>query len=282
LLSEEVQVRLFVVERPRYVNLDLETELPYWVVSHVLEGSVATSTGDYHAQAKSGSVMVHPPRVRFTERAESPGVHEYFGFEAWTSPHRDLMRLVPVDLVVALPDPHAWSREFSRLLRASRREGSRARAECLFRSLSLLYQVFDAWEAAGSVPRPDGIETPSDRFEVVLRHMERNLDRRISREELAGLVHLHPGYFDRAFRQRFGQLPAAMLRQMRVRRAQHLLGTTDDTLDAIATACGFTDAANLSRSFRSQVGTSPGRYREGAKTTTQGYVPILGKDEGSG
>lgn len=47
----------------------------------------------------------------------------------------------------------------------------------------------------------------------------------------------------------------------RVRHAQELLETTDDTVDTIATATGMGTATTLRRHFNRTVGVSPDTYR---------------------
>lgn len=43
--------------------------------------------------------------------------------------------------------------------------------------------------------------------------------------------------------------------------ARHRLETTDDTLDRIATACGFNTTDTLTRAFRRRLDTTPAEYR---------------------
>ncbi|MFE4456889.1 AraC family transcriptional regulator [Nocardia tengchongensis] len=57
--------------------------------------------------------------------------------------------------------------------------------------------------------------------------------------------------------------PMQLLRQLRAERAQELLiATPDQTIAAIAHACGFTGERNLYRVFRAETGITPGEYRE--------------------
>lgn len=66
-----------------------------------------------------------------------------------------------------------------------------------------------------------------------------------------------------------------MLREMRLRRAQELLVTTEDTLEAIAAVCGLGEPVHFSHVFRAQFGQSPGQYRQSAKTSSESYLPTL-------
>ena len=121
-------------------------------------------------------------------------------------------------------------------------------------AILLLSQTLDDWRAAGSVPRPMKLATSRDRFTGLVIFLSQNLHRKITRDDLAAFTHLGPNSLDRAFRAVYGVAPMRMLRDLRLQRARHLLQCTPDTLDAVAQACGFEDAAYFSRVFRQRRG----------------------------
>jgi AraC family transcriptional regulator len=80
--------------------------------------------------------------------------------------------------------------------------------------------------------------------------------------ELARQADLHPVYFSRAFRQRYGCSPGAFLRRCRMERATALLHRRNDMpLADIAAAVGCVDQAHFCKAFKCVFGISPGRYR---------------------
>jgi transcriptional regulator GlxA family with amidase domain len=117
--------------------------------------------------------------------------------------------------------------------------------------------------------------TSQDRFVDVIRYMLAHLGDKLTRDDLASLVHLHPGYFDRIFHNVYGTSPMQMLRNLRLSRARQLLETTDAPLSAIALSCGLSDAGYFNRVFRQCYGQTPGQYRQSAKSTMQSYIPTL-------
>ncbi|MDQ1700246.1 MAG: AraC family transcriptional regulator, transcriptional activator FtrA, partial [Frankiaceae bacterium] len=58
-----------------------------------------------------------------------------------------------------------------------------------------------------------------------------------------------------------GTTPLQWLLGQRVRRAQHLLESTDEPVERIAGLAGFGTAANLRQHFTRQVGVAPMAYR---------------------
>jgi len=67
--------------------------------------------------------------------------------------------------------------------------------------------------------------------------------------------------FSRVFTAEVGETPARYVERVRVEAARRDLETTDDTLDAIATRCGFGTAETLRRSFRRHLSVAPDSYR---------------------
>jgi len=272
---------LYQVEVGRYASLDLaEITWPHWVVSFIQQGRVETATRGVRSRAGDGDAMIHPPHLPFSERANGPGTHLYFVFDTRVPPHLDLLRLHPVSPVVRVPSPADYAGTFDRLLDAWATPASPARDLRAFAlAADLLAAVLDGWQAAGRPPRPAALQTPEDRFADIVGFMAEHLDRRLTRDDLAGRVCLHPGYFDRAFRAAYGLAPMQMLRDLRLRRARQLLESTDDTLDSIAHTCGLGDAAAFSRAFRARYGAAPGQHRQSAKQTRQAvlYPPPLGE-----
>jgi len=91
----------------------------------------------------------------------------------------------------------------------------------------------------------------------VCRHVAAHIDAPLPIEGLANLVQLSMGHFCRAFKASLGEPPHAYVTRQRIRHAQRLMLTTNDTLGAISIACGLADQAHLTRLFRKLVGTTP-------------------------
>ncbi|MEA2573512.1 MAG: hypothetical protein QOH93_810 [Chloroflexia bacterium] len=93
-------------------------------------------------------------------------------------------------------------------------------------------------------------------------YIEARFAEKISLDDLAALVHLHPVYLLRTFRDATGLPPHAYLNQVRIRHAKALL-RAGVAPSAVAVDVGFADQSHLARHFRHQVGVSPSRYARG-------------------
>lgn len=276
-IHEQLQLSLYIAEHASYNSLDIIDQIyPHWVISYVLRGDVVTSCCGESWRAKAGDVMLHPPQLPFSEHASGPGTHQWLLIDVMNAQHIDLFRLYPVSPVVSLTSPSAFSATFERLY------ASWADMDLPFRhiqisayALQLCSMVLESWRQQGSLPRSAALLTPRDRFTDIIGYMSQHLEQKLTRDDLAALAYLHPGYFDRAFRSIYGIPPMQMLRDLRLQQAQRLLETTDLSLQAIALQCGLSDAGYFSRVFRQRFGQPPGNYRESAKSVKESYVRPL-------
>jgi len=78
---------------------------------------------------------------------------------------------------------------------------------------------------------------------------------------LAAAAAMSLRHFSRVFAEEVGETPGRYVERVRVEAARHHLESTGDTLDAIATRCGFGTAETLRRSFQRRLGVTPDAYR---------------------
>ncbi|MFF3849099.1 helix-turn-helix domain-containing protein [Streptomyces sp. NPDC002328] len=89
----------------------------------------------------------------------------------------------------------------------------------------------------------------------------RRLDRPLTVEDLARQARMSSRNLGRHFRAVTGTTPLQWLLVQRIRHAQELLETTDDTVDSIAQSTGMGTATTLRRHFNRTVGVPPDAYR---------------------
>lgn len=87
------------------------------------------------------------------------------------------------------------------------------------------------------------------------------LDQPLTVEDLARRANMSSRHLGRHFRSVTGTTPLQWLLIQRIHRAQELLETTDDSVDAVAEATGMGTAATLRRHFNRTVGVPPDAYR---------------------
>ncbi|GAA3870229.1 helix-turn-helix domain-containing protein [Streptomyces sedi] len=94
------------------------------------------------------------------------------------------------------------------------------------------------------------------------------LDQPLTVEDLARRAGMSARHLGRHFRAATGTTPLKWLLIQRIRRAQELLETTGETVDAVATATGMGTATTLRRHFQRTVGVPPDTYRRTFRART--------------
>ncbi len=88
-----------------------------------------------------------------------------------------------------------------------------------------------------------------------------HLDQPVTVEDLARRAHMSTRNLGRHFTGATGTTPLQWLLTQRIRRAQELLETTDDSVEQIAERTGMRTATTLRRHFNRAVGVAPDSYR---------------------
>ena len=104
--------------------------------------------------------------------------------------------------------------------------------------------------------------TERKRLKELQAWIAENLARELSVEVLAARAAMSPRNFARVFRQELGSTPARYVEQARVEAARTRLAATDDTVDQIASHCGFSSAELLRRCFLRHFKVAPSVYRK--------------------
>jgi AraC family transcriptional regulator len=137
--------------------------------------------------------------------------------------------------------------------------GGRLFGESLLCALAVrLQQKYGVTPRTGPKP-PNGL--PRARLNRVIEYIEANLDQEIALTALAETSGYSRSHFLRMFRAATGDTPHHYVLQMRLKRAQGLMRLGRMSLIDIASHCGFSSHAHMSRAFRHLLGVTPSEYR---------------------
>ncbi len=101
---------------------------------------------------------------------------------------------------------------------------------------------------------------------TVQRHLEQHLQHPYDLSVLADHFHLSTRTFLRHYKAETGEAPLVHLQRARIRRAQHLLETTEQTLGAIKHSIGYRDSGAFTELFLRHTGLRPLDYRARFRT----------------
>jgi AraC-like DNA-binding protein len=101
----------------------------------------------------------------------------------------------------------------------------------------------------------------NDRLSSLWGDVAVRLAERWTLPQLARRVHMSAEHLRRLCLRELGRSPMQHLTYMRIQRAQELLETTHDKLEAVAPEVGYESALAFSRAFTRCVGLTPSQYR---------------------
>ena len=154
------------------------------------------------------------------------------------------------------------SRDYEDLFRRMRDElvkcswGYEEMLVCLFRELLLTIHR----RMTESIPRISGFI--QDEMTRARYYFEEHYNEDISIEQYAASRSMSTSWFSRSFRSATGTSPMQYILQIRIRNAQTLLETTDDSISNIASIVGYDNPLYFSRLFSRAKGVSPTGYRK--------------------
>lgn len=105
----------------------------------------------------------------------------------------------------------------------------------------------------------------TDRIQRVLEYARNNLHSTLSVQELAGVAHLSPRQFSRAFTAETGQPPAKAIEHLRLEAARLMIEQSRHTIEQIAAETGFADTERMRRAFLRAFGQPPQALRRLAR-----------------
>jgi AraC family transcriptional regulator len=120
----------------------------------------------------------------------------------------------------------------------------------------------------GGLPARTVVDTPTGHTRLTPRALatvaevvEAGVTGGLSLDVMAASVHLSPFHFARSFKATLGTTAWEFVTARRLDRVRLLLRTTDDSVEAVATAVGLQNVSHFRRLFAAHTGCTPGRYR---------------------
>lgn len=170
----------------------------------------------------------------------------------------NLFQVLETPTIISVSDHQSLKSKFERLIHHHRSEEWTADLHVQAAFLEILALFLEQSEQVG-------IHTPAsgsfEKMNVVLAYIEEHLSDNMTVDLLAQLVHFHPNYFIRMFKNTTGLSPIQYVNRKRMDKARQLLSFTSNSISGIAESLGM-DATYFSRLFKEYTALSPSEYRE--------------------
>lgn len=102
---------------------------------------------------------------------------------------------------------------------------------------------------------PEGID-------AVVKYMQENIQKSLSLNDLAQLIHVSPSHFSALFKRKTGYSPVEYFTHLKIQKACQFLEFTDTHVKELSYDLGFNDPFYFSRLFSKYMGVSPLEYRK--------------------
>lgn len=99
-------------------------------------------------------------------------------------------------------------------------------------------------------------------METVLKYIKENLSQELTLKKVAEVAHLSPVHFHNCFKVAVGKTLRDYVEEQRMKKAIHLLVSTDYSLTEIALECGFSSQSYFSYVFKRRMHTTPRNYMQ--------------------
>lgn len=105
-------------------------------------------------------------------------------------------------------------------------------------------------------------QTKSEKhINLIRKYIEEKFSEQLSIEEVAEIFHINRYYLTHRFKRVTGYSPKQYVLLCRIAKARQLLTGSNISIMEIAGLCGFGDASNFSRQFRTETGYTPKEFR---------------------
>lgn len=96
-------------------------------------------------------------------------------------------------------------------------------------------------------------------------YLDMHYAEKLKLKDVAKSFGIHPNYLTRIFHSKYGISPKQYLMDIKLKKAQRLLTTTELSISVIASSLGFDDQLAFSRIFRRNFSQSPSEYRKSSR-----------------
>jgi AraC-like DNA-binding protein len=102
----------------------------------------------------------------------------------------------------------------------------------------------------------------NERYGKILKYIDENIHSKITVEDLAGELYLHPNYFIKYFKNNFGASPAKYINSRKIELACDYMRNENMTITEIASSLSFNDIYQFSKVFKKYTGFTPSYYKK--------------------
>jgi len=224
---------------------------------YVTDGEFLLTVKNKDYIVKKGQLAMIPANTKHSYKLTEKGKMQKYWchFEASVG-MANLFDIINTDLIVDIGIDKSFIALFKKMYIAAE---SNTPASCITEKAMLMLIISGYLEKCKSItPRKAHSATE---LTPVIQYMKDHVNQSININELSEIVHLHPNYFIRLFKQYFGAPPLKYFNMMKIDEAKKLLQKGNLSIETVAKETGFADVYSFSKFFKNNVGISPSRFK---------------------
>lgn len=231
----------------------------------ICEGEGWLKIGDREFYPKPGELYLLPEGVMQSYSAISKNTFKkhWCHFTAKIG-DKNLFDIIRLPCRVKITDRDYVANLFTRLSYNSKS----SELDGIIRAKSLLLEIIAHYVENAVVEDIRLVESESTRkLNYIMDYIECNLGENITVEQLAAMLHFHPNYFIRFFKNHIGTSPIHYINKRKMEKAKNLLSIADMTVTEVAEELGYKDLFHFSKNFKAFTGFSPSEFKASAAKT---------------
>jgi len=222
----------------------------------VTEGECEVSlNGEKYIVKKNQMVVLPKGTVQSYAITEKGILEKYWCHFDATVGGQDFFKALKCDPVIDVPEPEKLTDLFKQMFKE---DGENIFSDMALRK-AMLFNILSLYLEYSNPKRVDLVGQNID-FSKVFSYMEQNVRKRITVQQMADILHLHPNYYIRVFKQRFGYSPMEFFNKLKTDKAKQFLLIPSESIKSVAEKMGFKDVFSFSKFFKINAGMSPTQY----------------------
>lgn len=257
-----LQVELFMVNYnrcgPDWKDLDYTPDYSklYWIC----EGEGWLRIGDQEYYPKPGQLFLMPEGVKqsYSSISDEPFLKYWCHFSAKVG-GINLFQILRFPHFVEVNQPALFEDTFKSVLAYA----NSGEVYAHMMAKSKLTELLSYYIMSLDLEQITYLNVPVvEKLSTVLTYIDTNIEDNMSVQDLAQMLHMHPNYFIRFFKQQVGMPPIHYITSKKIDKAKEMLRCTSLTMTHIADNLGFSDSYYFSRQFKKHTGLNPTEYRK--------------------
>lgn len=254
-ITNQVDIHQHTYWNPINHFLLAEDTYPNWNVFCIEDGIFEYQVVDQKGKASFGDIIICPPHLPLRRKAVSPLKFHFLRFSFNEDAENKSLPIGKINI----KDERRVSSTYSYLRTMAYSESplhNEWKAHLLSDLLTLYYM-----ENHKDLPYNDHSKINDPLIQKAVNHLHKHAFSNITIRNVASDFGLSPVQFTRRFQSSIGVNPIEYLTSLRIRKVRTLLLETNDTLEEIASRCGYSNGFYMSRMFSKKMKMSPSQFR---------------------